>query len=93
MVTHPYKSTPIFDESTLPDAIRNDHNTKAGVWGLLVVLEGEVTLVFHDPHRVVSVTPGHPAIIAPQAVHHVEVVEPMKMRVDFYREHPLGTVT
>lgn len=85
-----YKTTPIFDEASLPSAIRNAHSTKAGVWGLLRVLEGEVRLVFHEPRREVQVTPATPAPIAPQAVHHVEVDAPMRMQVEFYREPPLG---
>ncbi|MFV0645673.1 MAG: DUF1971 domain-containing protein [Sphingomonadaceae bacterium] len=90
MQPEPYKTTPVFDEKTLPEAIRNAHNTKAGVWGLLVVLDGAVNLVFHDPQRIVHVTPGNPAPIAPQAVHHVELDGPVQMQVSFYREHPSG---
>lgn len=85
----PYKSTPVFDEMSLPQAIRNAHNTKAGVWGLLRVLEGEVRLVFHDPQREVCVTPGNPEPIPPAAWHHVEVMGPMRMQVEFFREPPL----
>ena len=85
----PYKTTPIFDETSLPEAIRNAHSTKAGVWGLLRVLDGEVELVFHDPHREVRVAPGYPAPIPPEAIHHVEVLGPMRMQVEFYREPPL----
>ena len=85
-----YKTTPIFDEASLPGAIRNAHSTKAGVWGLLRVLEGEVRLVFHEPHREVRVTPESPAPIAPEAVHHVEVDAPMRMQVEFYRDEPAG---
>ncbi len=84
----PYKQTPIFDQETLPQAIRNAHSTKEGTWGLLVVIEGRVRLVFHDPSRAVEVTPGNPAPIPPRAVHHVETDGPMKMRVEFYREEP-----
>ena len=90
MPAQPYKATPGFDEQSLPDAIRNAHNTKDGVWGLLVVLEGSVDLVFHEPARTVHVKPQNPAVIAPQAVHHVELTGPMKMKVEFYREPPLG---
>ncbi|MCB2080391.1 MAG: DUF1971 domain-containing protein [Novosphingobium sp.] len=89
MTVSPYKTTPEFDEGSLPDAIRNDHSTKAGVWGLLVVLEGRVRLVFHDPVGTVDVEPGKPGLIPPQAVHHVETSGPMRMRVEFYRENPL----
>ena len=86
----PYKTTAEWDEASLPQAIRNRHNTKPGTWGLLRVLQGEVDLVFEDPARRVRVTPGHPAEIPPQAWHHVEVNGPMRMQVEFYREKPLG---
>ena len=89
MAAEPYKATPVFDEDSLPEALRKDHSTKAGVWGLLRVLEGEVGLVFHDPRREVTVTPGHPAEIPPEALHHVETAGPMRMQVEFYREPPL----
>ena len=85
----PYSTSPVFDQDTLPKAIRDAHNTKAGVWGLLRVLEGEVRLVFHEPARQVSVTPDRPEPIPPQAWHHVEVSGPMRMQVEFYRERPL----
>jgi tellurite resistance-related uncharacterized protein len=84
----PYKVTPVFDEQSLPQAIRSAHSTKEGVWGLLRVLEGEVRLVFHDPARELRVTPESPAPIPPQDVHHVEVDGPMRMQVEFYRERP-----
>ena len=85
----PYKVTPEWDQDTLPAAIRGEHATKAGTWGLLVVLEGAVDLVFHDPARRVHVTPGQPALIAPQAVHHVEIAGPMRMQVEFHHVAPL----
>lgn len=88
-IAEPYKSTPDFDETSLPDAIRNAHSTKDGVWGLLVVTQGAVRLLFHKPRREVLVTPGNPATIAPAAVHHVEVDGPMCMHVEFYREEPV----
>lgn len=85
----PYKTTPVFDELTLPEAIRSAHNTKAGVWGLLQVLEGSARLVFHEPRREVEVVPGQPAPIPPQAIHHVELDGPVRLYVEFYREPPL----
>ena len=86
----PYKITAVWDEVTLPQAIRSRHNTKPGTWGLLRVLAGSVDLVFEDPARRVHVTTGNPAEIPPQAWHHVEVSGPMRMQVEFYREKPLG---
>jgi len=88
-MTAPYQSTPQFTEESLPDALRNAHNTKEGVWGLLVVEEGDVRLVFHDPARTIHVRPDQPAVIPPQAIHHVEVDGPMRMHVEFYHSEPL----
>lgn len=88
----PYKTTPVFDEATLPDAIRSAHSTKAGVWGLLRVLEGEARLILHDPRREVVATPAEPAPIPPQAVHHVELTGPVRLRVEFYRGQPVRTI-
>lgn len=31
MTALPYRTTPVFDEDSLPEAIRNTHSTKAGV--------------------------------------------------------------
>ena len=70
-MSEPYASSPIFDEQTLPDALRNDHRTKTGTWGLLRVLEGEVRLIFTEPLTEHRVTPDSPAIIPPQATHYV----------------------
>jgi tellurite resistance-related uncharacterized protein len=84
----PYSASPIFDEQSLPDALRNDHRTKAGTWGLLRVLDGEVRLIFVDPPSEQLVTPDNPALIAPQATHHVVPLGPMTMQVEFYRERP-----
>ena len=84
----PYAASPIFDERSLPNALRNDHRIKAGTWGLLRVLEGEVQLIFTEPHTQLLVTPTHPAIIAPQETHYVVSVGPMRMQVEFFRERP-----
>lgn len=86
----PYGASPIFDENSLPDKLRNEHSTKDGTWGLLRVLEGEVELVFIDPPSQRLVTVNNPAPIPPQALHYVKLTGPMKMQVEFYREHPLA---
>lgn len=86
----PYRSTPVFDQETLPAALRARHDTKAGVWGLLRVIEGQVTLTYLDPPSDLIVSPGNPGLILPQQPHFVTVTGPMKMQVDFYDQLPLG---
>lgn len=91
IMTHtPYGSSQVFDEHSLPDALRNEHSTKEGTWGLLRVLEGEVRLVFLDPPSELLVTVDDPAPIPPRSPHFVRLIGPMKMQVEFYRENPLA---
>ena len=89
MTVAPYGSSPIFDEKNLPEALRKEHRTKHGTWGLLRVLEGEVKLVFLDPPEEKLVTVSNPAPIPPESPHFVEVFGTMKMQVEFYHEYPL----
>ncbi|EPR11064.1 hypothetical protein M527_03050 [Sphingobium indicum IP26] len=84
----PYRSTPVFDQDTLPAALRARHTTKAGVWGVIRVLEGELRLTFLEPPSEVVITPGNPAVILPQQPHLVTPLGPMRMQVDFYDEAP-----
>ena len=53
-----YRSTPIFDESTVPKGLLRDHETKVGVWGRIRVLEGalhyHVSAPFVHHQRVVA---------------------------------------
>jgi tellurite resistance-related uncharacterized protein len=84
----PYAASPFFDEQNLPDALRKDHRTKRGTWGLLRVQEGAVKLIFLDPPSEHLVTPDCPAIIPPQASHYVVPLGRMVMQVEFFRERP-----
>lgn len=90
MTSVPYATSPVFDEHSLPDALRKEHRTKHGTWGLLRVLEGEVELVFLDPPRDQRVTPSDPAPIPPQSPHYVKLLGPMKMQVEFHRSDPIA---
>ena len=90
MISHPYRSTPIFDETTLPAALRARHTTKAGTWGLVRVLEGRVRLTYLDPASAIELEPGRPGHLMPEQPHCVEPLGPMKMQVDFFAEDPRG---
>ena len=87
MTVTPYRTTPVFDELTLPQALRRDHSTKAGVWGVIRVLEGELRLRFED-ERILVLDIENPGLVRPEEVHSVEPVGKMKMRVDFYDSEP-----
>lgn len=88
----PYKSTPVFDETTLPDALRREHRTKDGVWGVIRVLEGELKFVVagdaQGSDSETILTPQRPGLVLPQQTHHVEPLGKMRMQVDFYDRAP-----
>ena len=84
----PYKSTPVFDENTLPAGLRREHRTKAGVWGVIRVLVGRVRYRVLDPVSENILDPNHPGLVLPDQPHFVEPLGPMRMRVDFYDRHP-----
>ena len=84
----PYRSTPIFDAQTLPGALRREHRTKLGVWGVVRVLEGKLRLVYVEPSGEVVVEPGRPGLLLPDQPHFVEPIGDMRMQVDFYDQPP-----
>ena len=84
----PYRSTPIFNEVTLPQALRREHRTKACVWGVVRVLEGKVKLCFIDPPSAKIISPESPGLILPEAPHFVEPIGVMRLQVDFYDQPP-----
>lgn len=84
-----YRSTPVFDENTLPDALRRSHNTKAGVWGIVRVIEGRLKLTYLDPPSEIVLEKGGSALLLPRQDHFVVPLGQMKMRVDFYDRPPV----
>ncbi len=87
-VPEPYRSTPIFDEGTLPAALRREHRTKPGVWGVVRVFEGKLKLSYVDPPKVLIVSPDSPGLLLPNQSHFVEPVGTMRMQVEFYDQPP-----
>lgn len=84
----PYKSTPVFDEHTLPAGLRKEHRTKAGVWGVIRLLQGQVRYRVLDPVSETVLDPDHPGLVLPDQPHLVEPLGPMKMKVEFYDQEP-----
>ena len=86
----PYRSTPVFDHQTLPAALRKEHRTRKGVWGVIRVIEGEVRLSRaggSDEGEIL--TSARPGVVEPEETHRVEPLGPMRMQVDFYDRPPL----
>ena len=74
-----YRRTPEFDQDSLPAALRGRHNTKAGVWGVIHVLEGQLRYRILEPAEDVILSPGRAGIVQPQQPHQVEPLGAMRM--------------
>lgn len=88
MTAKPYRSTPIFDENSLPSALRRDHSLKAGVWGRLNVLSGALRYTVSETGEAHILEAGQSRIIPPEQLHCVAPLGAVEMRVDFYDEPP-----
>jgi tellurite resistance-related uncharacterized protein len=84
----PYRTTPVFDETTLPAALRREHRTKPGVWGVIRLTEGRLRLCFADGTVERVLTPSEMGLILPEQTHFVEPLGPMRMQVEFYDAPP-----
>jgi len=77
------RTTPEFDEHTVPDGLRRDHRIAAGVWGRLVVRSGALRFGFGDDAEF-GVPAGGEVVIPPQRVHHVSIAGPVRFAVEFH---------
>lgn len=79
-----YKRTPEFTQSTVPQGLKRRHNTKAGVWGRIRVVEGELIYRILEPeieeHRL---SPGVDGIVEPRVDHQVATIGPVRFFVEF----------
>jgi tellurite resistance-related uncharacterized protein len=85
----PYRRTPEFTAATIPAGLLKTHCTKAGVWGLIHVLEGALLYRVTDPRRPAAetlLTPGAaPGVVEPTILHEVAPRGPVRFYVEFHR--------
>lgn len=85
-----YKELPIWTQQTIPEGFKRQHNTKAGTWAKLTVLQGEVNFaMLDDAGKVLSEHVFSPALqppfIEPQAWHKiVSVSDDVQCQLSFY---------
>ncbi len=79
-----YATSPRFTQDTVPAKLQQDHSTKAGTWGRIVVHEGALT--YHRPDSTVTLGAGDTAVIYPKELHSVAVEGDVAFEVEFHRE-------
>lgn len=80
-----YSRSPTFDESSIPDALRKDHQTKAGVWGVINILSGQLLYTVAASGAETTLSPDVPGIIEPESLHSVNPIGPVTFYVEFWR--------
>ncbi|MCA9685008.1 MAG: DUF1971 domain-containing protein [Myxococcales bacterium] len=81
-----YKRTPTFDGAGVPAALLRAHDTKAGVWGELVILAGSLLFVDlgDEQPRSERLGLGRHGLIQPERLHRVELAEDTRFFVVFW---------
>ena len=81
-----YRRTPEFTEESIPDGLRKPHRTKPGVWGRIVVLEGQLLYRILQPASgELTLGADNPGVIEPEVEHEVEPLGRVRFFVEFYR--------
>ncbi len=78
-----YKATKTFDESTVPKGLRNDHTTKVGTWGRIIVEEGRLLYTIDQDSWLLK--PGVIGIVEPTIPHRVTPQGPVRFHVEFLK--------
>ncbi|MCO1336607.1 DUF1971 domain-containing protein [Microbulbifer sp. OS29] len=82
----PYKKTPEFTEENIPPGLLNDHNTKEGVWGKIVILTGSLEYTIQEPVvEVIVLNPKKFGVVEPTIRHHIKPLGAVKFHVEFFR--------
>ena len=81
-----YQHTPEFTNSTIPGLFRA-HSTKAGVWGLIVLLEGSLMYrILELDREEIRLSVERLGVIDPMIRHEVEAIQPVVFYVKFHRQ-------
>ncbi len=88
--SEPYRSSPVFNAETLPVALQREHRTKRNVWAIIRILEGVLRYCKEDGSEPEILNPGSPGLVRPDEPHHVEVMGPVAVQIEFYDHEPVG---
>ncbi|WP_096085099.1 DUF1971 domain-containing protein [Agaribacterium haliotis] len=86
------RSTPFFTKDNVPEALLSHHNTAAGVFGQLCVMEGEVT--YHgfadeaasEPETSIVIAAGSFGTSPPQYWHRIEMSDDAQFNINFWAD-------
>ena len=81
-----YKKTPEFDESSIPKGLLKAHQTKKGVWGKIVISEGQLEYKINESEtEIVILDKNKYGVVEPTIFHEVKAIGEVKFHVEFYK--------
>ena len=81
-----YSQTPEFNQTTIPTGLLKAHQTKAGTWGLIVILEGRLLYRILEPDvEEVHLSAATNGVVEPTVLHEVQALGDVRFYVEFYR--------
>ena len=81
-----YRRTATFSNATIPAGLLKGHRTKAGVWGRIVVLDGELLFRVLEPRiEEVVLSAGRDGIVEPGVAHEIAPIGDVSFYVEFCR--------
>lgn len=87
------RTTPTFDERTIPAGLLRAHRIGEGMWGRLVVVSGGLAVRFEDgADDATRLGAGASVVIPPGRPHHVELDGPVSFAIEFH-SRPAGGQT
>jgi tellurite resistance-related uncharacterized protein len=80
-----YNRTPEFTRATIPKGLLRRHQTKAGTWGKIVVLEGQLRYRILEPElEEINLWPDKFGVVEPTVRHEVEPIGHVRFYVEFF---------
>lgn len=83
-----YSKTKVFTHETVPAGLQSNHSTKAGTWGVLHIVSGELQyhITEEGSEAQFELNKEFNGIIKPEQIHHIVVSGPVEFYVEFCRE-------
>ncbi len=82
---NPIRKTPEFDEGSIPKGLLKAHQTTAGVWGKIVIIEGKLQYKINEPEeKIIILDTEKFGVVEPTVLHEVKPLGFVRFYVEFY---------
>ena len=80
----PFSRTKTFAHDSVPKKLLQNHDTRAGIWAVLNVENGEIQYTIED-NEVVILSKNVPGVIEPTVTYHIKPLGKASFYIEFYK--------